>query len=130
MNVDSEPHILLVDDDDVVRTVIAKVLENSGYIISSAANGIEALEKLEHGTVDLIITDLNMPQMDGWALIDNIQKYEMHRDTPIMLLSGDCNDANKQRAQAAGIDLLLPKDMGAAVIRVQAKKIINNKTEV
>ena len=74
-DIDSEtaPQILLVDDDHIVRTVIGKVLENSGYIIHNAIDGVSALQRLDTCTPDLIITDLSMPNMDGWELIKNLQ---------------------------------------------------------
>lgn len=126
-NVKHPPHILLVDDDDVIRMVISKVLENSGYTVCNASNGIEALKRLEGIQPDLIITDLNMPNMDGWELVEKLRKNTQYQNTPIILLSGDCDVSVREKAQQNGIDLVLPKDMGATIIKVHAKKILHRR---
>lgn len=79
--------ILVVDDEDLIREVIAKKVESSlGYEAIEAANGKEALERIEENPPDLIITDLRMPEMDGIQLLGEIRAQ--HRTTPVIILTG------------------------------------------
>jgi two-component system, chemotaxis family, chemotaxis protein CheY len=79
--------ILVVDDDDAVREAIAETLESAGYSVESAADGLQALEKVKTALPDAIVLDLMMPVMDGWAFLDRCRKQDLCADTPILLTS-------------------------------------------
>ena len=117
--------IVLVDDDRIVRSVIAKVLQKAGYEIKTAGNGTEAWDILQQFTPDLIVSDINMPEMNGWELLQRMKEHETLHAVPFILLSGDTSEAERQQAAELGADLLLPKDAGATVVRVQAKRLFN-----
>ncbi len=68
--------ILLAEDDDAMRAYLARALERSGYFVSTAATGREALELVESGTYDLLLTDIVMPEMDGIELAQHAQKLD------------------------------------------------------
>ena len=81
-----EKSILVIDDEKAIRESISDFLEDSGYMTSSAANGLEALEMLKVIRPDAILADLNMPEMDGFELIDHVAGN--YPETPIIVLSG------------------------------------------
>jgi chemosensory pili system protein ChpA (sensor histidine kinase/response regulator) len=80
------PVILLVDDDDFVRNISARILTEAGYRVSAARNGLEALEQLYQSCPDLLITDSTMPELDGTALIREARSR--FPDLPIVRVSG------------------------------------------
>ena len=79
-------HILVIDDDDVVRTLIGRVLERAGHSTSLAANGMEGIRRLSEGAFDLVITDLVMPEMEGIETISAIRQTDPA--LPIIAISG------------------------------------------
>jgi len=83
-------HILLVDDSNVVKAVLMKILAGSTLAIDQvfdAANGVETLKILNANTLDLVITDINMPHMDGFELIERMRLDMMLKDIPIIVIS-------------------------------------------
>lgn len=83
-------HILLVDDSNVVKAVLMKILAGSTLAIDQvfdAANGVEALKILNANAIDLVITDINMPHMDGFELIERMRLDMMLKDIPIIVIS-------------------------------------------
>ena len=83
-------NVLIVDDSATMRSLIRKVLVISGFDIGQyfeGANGQEALGILEHNWVDIILSDINMPGMDGTALVQTIKKHEMWRNIPVVLIT-------------------------------------------
>ena len=83
-------NILLVDDSNVVKAVLSKILAGSPLPIDQvydAANGVEALKILNADTIDLVITDINMPLMDGFELIERMRLDMMLKDIPVIVIS-------------------------------------------
>ena len=118
--------IILVDDDRIVRSVIAKILNKAGYEVQTAGNGLEAWDLLQSFVPDLIVSDINMPEMNGWELLTRMKDSGSLATIPVILLSGDTSEEERKKAEELGADLLLPKEAGATVVRVQAKRILNN----
>jgi two-component system chemotaxis response regulator CheY len=94
--------ILAVDDSASIRQAIKIALSSAGYAVSEAANGQEGLEKAEAGGFDLIITDLNMPIMDGLTMIQELRKRGRVVGVPIVFLSTESDGEIKAQAKAAG----------------------------
>ena len=94
--------ILAVDDSASIRQAIKIALSTAGYAVSEAANGAEGLEKAEAGAYDLIITDLNMPIMDGLTMIQELRKRGRVVGVPIVFLSTESDGEIKAQAKAAG----------------------------
>ena len=86
---DGAKTILVVDDADIVRTMVSFILEKAGYNTLSGTDGMDALTFLDGREVDLVITDLNMPNMDGAELITKIRSNESYQYTPAMLFMAD-----------------------------------------
>ena len=93
--------ILTVDDSISMRQVVSFALLAAGYNVLEAADGIEAVAKLS-GPIDMVITDLNMPRMDGIDLIRHIRTKSVHKHIPILMLTTESQPAKKEAAKAAG----------------------------
>lgn len=96
-------NILTVDDSVSMRMLLRAALTGAGHQIAEAEDGVAALEWLESNhKPDLVITDINMPRMDGFGLIEQIRALPQYRDMPILVLTTESTDAKKARARAAG----------------------------
>jgi two-component system chemotaxis response regulator CheY len=94
--------ILIVDDAVSMRQMVSFTLKQGGYEVVEAEHGRDALNKLQNNTVDLIITDLNMPVMDGITLIQNVRKMPSMKSKPILMLTTEGLAAKKEQGKAAG----------------------------
>lgn len=95
--------VLVVDDSSTMRQMVAYTLTNAGYEVLEAGNGKEAVAKINGGAKPaLVVTDLNMPEMDGITLIQEIRKMAAFKFTPILMLTTESADDKKKAGQAAG----------------------------
>jgi two-component system, chemotaxis family, chemotaxis protein CheY len=95
-------HILTVDDSPSVRLTTNVALTSAGYLVTEAVDGLDALNKAKTTDFDLIITDLNMPNMDGLEMIEALRRSPDHAGVPIIFLSTESDGQMKDRARAAG----------------------------
>jgi two-component system chemotaxis response regulator CheY len=93
---------MIVDDSVSMRQMVNFTLRQGGYEVIEAVHGQDALDKLKSVTVDLIITDLNMPVMDGITLIQNARKNPATKNKPILMLTTEGLAAKKEQGKAAG----------------------------
>lgn len=96
------PTILTVDDSPSIRQAIKIVLGAAGYTVIEACDGAEGLAKAKSQPVNMVITDLNMPVMNGLDLIRNLRQLPALAGVPIVFLTTESNDAVKGQAKAAG----------------------------
>lgn len=94
--------ILAVDDSRTMRQMIRLALEPAGFTVHTADDGIHGVEVLDGLTPDAIITDINMPRMDGFGFIDAVRKQANYRATPILVLTTEAAPELKMRARDAG----------------------------
>lgn len=94
--------ILAVDDSATMRQMVATALKETGHQVLEAADGKEALSKAQGERFDLVITDVNMPQMDGLTLIKELRALPNYRFTPILFLTTESGADMKQQAKASG----------------------------
>ena len=96
--------VLAIDDSRTMRQMVNHALVEAGYRVLQAADGIEGLEVLQaHGReIDVVVTDINMPRMDGFGVIDGVRADPAHRATPILVLTTEIDRAKKERARSAG----------------------------
>lgn len=94
--------ILVVDDSATVRQSVSMALDRGGYLNLQAVDGQDALEKLSSESFGMIITDINMPNLDGFGLIQQARKMEKTRFIPIIVLTTESSDEIKSRGKAAG----------------------------
>lgn len=94
--------LLVVDDSVTVRQVLQMTLANAGFNVVEAEDGHDALNKLAENSVDMLITDLNMPNMDGLELIKQVRQNRSHRFTPIVMLTTESSEDKKLAGREAG----------------------------
>jgi two-component system chemotaxis response regulator CheY len=94
--------ILTVDDSPSLRMAIRIALTGAGYSVTEAGDGVEGLTKAKGSRFDMIITDLNMPNMDGLTMIRELRKDPAQCGTPIIFLTTESDDGIKQQAKSAG----------------------------
>jgi two-component system chemotaxis response regulator CheY len=115
--------ILTVDDSASMRALLNHALSSNGFDVSQAEDGEVALEWLALNEVDVVITDINMPRLDGFGLIEKLRQGNRHRDRPILVLTTESSEEKKARARSAGatgwiVKPFDPEKLCAAVRRV------------
>ncbi len=116
--------ILTVDDSSSLRLATRIALTGAGYRVTEACDGLEGLGKAQGQKFDMIITDLNMPNMDGLSMIREIRKLPVQMGTPIIFLTTESDDAIKQEARAAGATGWLVKPFQPDQLLRIAKKVL------
>jgi two-component system, chemotaxis family, chemotaxis protein CheY len=94
--------ILAVDDSKTMRDMVSFTLKGAGYEVVEAEDGLLALDAIGNHTVDLVITDINMPNMDGISLVKTLRQNPAHSSTPILVLTTESDDGKKNEGRAAG----------------------------
>lgn len=112
--------ILVVEDDKALNEIVCSSLIKNGYLAASCRNGRHALEYLQDNQVDLIITDIMMPELDGFALASRVR--ETDKSIPILFVTALDDKASKQRGYGLGIDdyVVKPFDVDILLLRVEA----------
>jgi two-component system chemotaxis response regulator CheY len=108
--------ILIVDDSPVVLALHKYALETAGYQCATAPNGYSALEQLFEEPFGLVITDVNMPRMDGYELAKKIRKTEGYEFVPIILISSGEGPQDRAKGIASGADLYMCKPVEPATL--------------
>lgn len=108
------PTVLVVDDSRISRRIIAKALRDAGHTIVEASDGVEAIEAYRKEAFDCVCTDLLMPNMDGFELIEEIRKVD--KALPILVASADIQDSSHERCHKLGISGLITKPAKADVL--------------
>ena len=101
--------ILVAEDDPNILRQIAFNLQSSGYIVETALNGMEAFKKLMADRPDLLITDVMMPEMDGYELVTMLRRDEQLADLPVIMLTARTQDWDMMQGYNSGTDLYLTK---------------------
>ncbi len=112
--------VLIVDDSKTVRNLVAFILKAEGIKVTTAEDGLDGLEKLysmDH--VDLILTDINMPRMDGFSFILSVREQSAYKDIPIIILSTESGDEDIQKGMRLGANLYMVKP-------AQPEKMVRN----
>jgi two-component system, chemotaxis family, chemotaxis protein CheY len=107
---DSRQRVLVVEDSATMRGFVTATLESGGpFAVTEAASGFHALKALPRARYDLIITDINMPDINGLELVRFIRDSEQHKTTPLIIISTDGRDADRDRGMRLGADAYLTK---------------------
>ncbi|MCB1762689.1 MAG: response regulator [Gammaproteobacteria bacterium] len=115
--------ILVVDDSPSIRQVVGIALRGAGYQVVEACDGLEALDKLKAQKANLIISDVNMPRMDGISLVKQIKANPNTKFTPILMLTTESEEAKKAEGKAAGAKAWLVKPFQPAVLLSAVSKL-------
>lgn len=94
--------ILIVDDSASMRQLVAFALEDAGYEVTQAVDGEDAISKASESRAEMVITDLNMPNIDGIELIRKLREKNEYRFTPIVMLTTESQETKKQEGRQAG----------------------------
>ena len=106
----AKTRVLVVDDAALVRIYYRDALERAGYEVDEALNGLEALEKLLAAPADLLIVDVNMPQMDGFTFLKVLRRQDLPvAGVPALVISTEAADQDRSAAEAAGANYYLVK---------------------
>ncbi len=116
--------ILAVDDSASMRQMVAFTLKGAGYNVIEAADGQEALDKARGESVDLVLTDQNMPRMDGLTLVQKLRGLASYATTPILILTTESSDEMKAKGKAAGATGWLVKPFDPAKLLAVVQKVI------
>jgi two-component system, chemotaxis family, chemotaxis protein CheY len=112
---DDRKRVLVVDDASLVRLYYRKALEDAGFDVAEALNGLEALEILVAGPVDLLIVDINMPRMDGFSFVRALRRCAADVATlPALMISTEAEVQDVAAARAAGANFYLVKPVAEA----------------
>ena len=122
-------NVLVVDDSATIRKFVAAALQLKGYKAITAADGLEALEKMPAQAIDVIITDLNMPDMDGYELIRTIRESPQYRDIPILVLSSMTDTQHKHDALELGVQAYLEKPLSVEAIQLEVDRCLGTLTQ-
>jgi two-component system chemotaxis response regulator CheY len=116
--------IMIVDDSASLRQVVGISLRSAGYDVLEGADGADALKKLTGQKVHLIISDVNMPNMDGISLVKEIKKLPAYKFTPIVMLTTESADAKKSEGQAAGAKAWMLKPFNPPQLLAVVQKLV------
>jgi two-component system chemotaxis response regulator CheY len=116
--------VLIVDDSSSVRTVARMALRERGYEVIEASNGKEALEKLDSERCHLVISDVNMPTMDGITLLKEIKRHPNYKFTPVIMLTTEAGEDKKQEGRAAGAKAWITKPFQPQLLVDAVSKLI------
>ena len=118
-------NVLVVDDSPTARALICSVLENLGVRrLSVAENGRAAMERVDSEVFDLVVTDLNMPEMDGEALVRYIREESNQPELPVLLVTSETNESRLTAVQQAGVSALCNKPFEPAVVRDILERVL------
>ncbi|NTV10177.1 MAG: response regulator [Zoogloea sp.] len=116
--------VLTIDDSASIRQMVSFTLKSAGYDVVEAVDGMDGLEKAKTKVFNLVLTDQNMPRMDGLALIKALRAMPQYRSVPILMLTTESSDAMKSQGRAAGATGWLVKPFDPQKLIEVVKKVI------
>ncbi|QHI97505.1 response regulator [Xylophilus rhododendri] len=116
--------VLIVDDSASMRQAVGIALRGAGYQVIEGSDGQNALQKLTGQKVHLIISDLNMPHMDGITFVKQVKQLPAYRFTPIIMLTTESQEAKKREGQAAGAKAWVVKPFQPAQLLAAVEKLV------
>lgn len=116
--------ILAADDSPSIRHLVSLTLSSMGYRVVAAENGAQALQSARTDTIDMVVTDLNMPVMDGLTFIRELRKLPSCKGVPVILLTTESDGQKKQEAKAAGATGWITKPFQQEQLVAVAKKVL------
>lgn len=117
-------NILLIDDSEYILTGLQFVLSKKGFNIQIAEDGIKGLEAIKTMPFDLVLTDLFMPNMDGFDLTRAIRQLPEHKNTPVIAYTGYVDEKHLNQAREAGITKILNKPLNVDEVLVQLNEYL------
>jgi CheY-like chemotaxis protein len=106
---EANPRVMVIEDDKIMGQMVTDILSDVGFEVTTAANGVIALEKLQHHQVDFIVLDILLPELDGFEVYSRLQANPDTEDIPVMIISAWADERNIGKASELGIRQFLPK---------------------
>ena len=119
--------VLIVDDSPTILSLLAMGLGQKGYKVFTAENGADALTLMVKTPVDLVLTDLNMPKMDGVALVSRIRSDKKLAGLPVVMLSSEAEQNDFELGKKAGVDLYLTKPIEIEALDQALQEVLTQK---
>ncbi|MBI5599144.1 MAG: response regulator [Deltaproteobacteria bacterium] len=116
-------NVLIVDDCDTTRKILSYMAKSVGYNPVTAVNGLDAIEKLAQNDISVIVTDLNMPMMDGLELVRTVRGNERYGAIPIIMVSTEAGENDRELGIKAGANLYMTKPITAKWLAYQIEKL-------
>jgi two-component system chemotaxis response regulator CheY len=116
--------IMIVDDSASLRSVVSIALKSAGYAVIEGCDGRDALRKLDGQKVNLIISDVNMPNMDGIEFVTTLKQNTSYRFTPVLMLTTESDDSVKARGRAAGAKAWMVKPFQPDTLVAAVQKLV------
>lgn len=116
--------VLIVDDASLIRSVASKAAEGAGYNVVTAADGTEGLEKLKANQIDLVFSDVNMPQMGGLEMVEHIKADPANKFLPIVMLTTESGQELKDRGKELGVKAWLVKPFSKEKFLLALEKLL------
>lgn len=116
--------VLIVDDSASLRQVVSITLKGAGYDVMEGADGKDALSKLNGQKVHLVVSDVNMPNMDGITFVQELKKLPAYKFTPVIMLTTEAGEAKKVAGKAAGAKAWMVKPFNPAQLLTAVSKLI------
>lgn len=117
-------NILVVDDCDTTRKIVTYMIKGAGHNPVNAINGMDALEKLAQNEISLVVTDLNMPHMDGFELVKNMKDNPAFKEIPIIMITTEGDTTKEEMGMNAGVDIFMSKPVTSKWLAYQIQKLI------
>ena len=122
--VEKSRSVLVVDDEPHIRRILEVALKSRGFDVITAPNGLQGLKELERDGVDLVILDLIMPVAGGLETLSKIRAHPIHSKTPVIILSGKGQDADRKYALAGGANDFLTKPFSPKKLIARIEEIL------
>jgi two-component system chemotaxis response regulator CheY len=123
----TSPRVLVVDDDPTTRRLLVHMLKRSGYDVTAVEDGHQALETLDQAGADVIVTDRNMPVVDGLALLKTVRASPAHRKVPVIMVTSSSDERDQPEAEAEGATVFLTKPVGSLELLTTVKRVLEGK---
>ena len=116
--------VLVVDDSPTMRAFVMAALESDGFEVTAAKSGFEALRILPGASFHLIVTDVNMPDINGLELVRFVRQSQNHKNTPLIIISTDGRDKDRDRGMSLGASAYLVKPFKPEALLELARKVM------
>lgn len=120
----SSHRVLVVDDSPTMRSFVMAALESDGFEVTAAKSGFEALKILPGASFHLIVTDVNMPDINGLELVRFVRQSQNHRSTPLIIISTDGRDKDRDRGMSLGASAYLVKPFKPEALLELARQVM------
>ena len=119
--------VLIVDDSPSMRAFVRRVMDLSGFEVDAclnAGNGLEGLALLEKQAVDIILTDINMPEMNGEDFLRHLEEHDRYRTIPVVVISTDATESRMQRMMQLGAKGYISKPFSPEALRSELERVL------